>query len=168
MNFLPKDIENIIIDYKEQIIKSEHQEKFKKTLDEINNISHMIIDNDHSIIDCMFMKTRSSTRNYFSYLRNNIEVFSSEKTEVLSESYESCNMKRTKILIKHEKNITLVDFIQSHWTSYNDSDIEMDFTEDEESSESYFDEDYGSDEEEYERNKDERLKREAENYYNHW
>ena len=36
---LPKDIENIIIDYKNQM---EHIEKFKLTLNEINKISHEI------------------------------------------------------------------------------------------------------------------------------
>lgn len=39
MNFLPEDIENIIINYKCQL---EHTTKFKKTLDKINDIDYEI------------------------------------------------------------------------------------------------------------------------------
>ena len=42
MNFLPKDLEDIIVDYKNQM---EHNIKFQSTLDEINKIEYKI--NNH-------------------------------------------------------------------------------------------------------------------------
>lgn len=41
MNFLPKEIEDIILDYKSQL---EHYEKFKKCLNDINSFKYEIID----------------------------------------------------------------------------------------------------------------------------
>ncbi len=39
MNFLPKDLENIIVDYQ---TKMEHLEKFQASLDKINEIEYII------------------------------------------------------------------------------------------------------------------------------
>jgi hypothetical protein len=38
MNFFPKELEDIIIDYKEQLESKEHKLKFKKSLEIIKNI----------------------------------------------------------------------------------------------------------------------------------
>jgi len=40
MEFLPKELEDIIIDYKEQIEREEHKERFNKTLSNIRMIKY--------------------------------------------------------------------------------------------------------------------------------
>ena len=50
MNFLPKDIEDIIIDYKNQLERyEEHNKKFRKTLDQIDYMIYNIIKNKSNI-----------------------------------------------------------------------------------------------------------------------
>jgi len=61
MNFLPKDIENIIVDYKEEI---ERWEKAQPLLNEIKNIEYEVIDisPDWTTIDYDFKETIISTK----------------------------------------------------------------------------------------------------------
>ena len=56
MEYLPLDLENIIVDFKEQMERKEHKDSFQSTLDEINQISYSVTDgvswrtyNDNSV-----------------------------------------------------------------------------------------------------------------------
>ena len=49
MNFLPEDIEDIIMDYKEQFERAELDNKIKKNCEKINNIRKICIDKEYII-----------------------------------------------------------------------------------------------------------------------
>ena len=44
MEYLPLDLENIIVDFKEQMERKEHKDSLQSTLDEINQISYSVTD----------------------------------------------------------------------------------------------------------------------------
>ena len=74
MNFLPKEIENIIIDYKEQIEKEEHKKKFNKTLENIKNINYFLVEEENDDYEERCYRYYSSYFNgdiiYFIYNKN--------------------------------------------------------------------------------------------------
>lgn len=73
MNFLPKDIENIILSYKNQL---ENTEKMNKSLEKIKNISYEY-DNKNIIISNINLENKKSyyilnnKKLYFGNIKNN-------------------------------------------------------------------------------------------------
>ena len=72
MNSLPKDIENIIIDYKNQMERLEHRKKFNKVLIYIDNIDYDVFNSRTGISSPNFLSSVYSTDGVSSDLSTSI------------------------------------------------------------------------------------------------